>query len=172
MFHAWTSDHDTVRFLQWRPHQLMPEAEEFFERLEQAVTKGEKSYYVVADMQGADVGFASLKVEDGCRAMLGFIVFSPFRGRGYAVEIIRVLCDWSLSQPGIFRVYALCDIENHASSRAMERAGLAREGILKRWAVHPNLGSEPRDVISFAKAKEPNQSITDKPGLHPAVSDC
>ena len=158
LFRAWTSDPDTVRFLQWRPHQVLSEAEEFFDRLEQSIGKKEKSYYVVADVQGADVGFASLKVEDGCRAILGFVVFRPFRGRGYAIEIIRTLCDWGLSEPEIFRVYALCDIENHASIRAMEKAGLAREGILQRWAVHPNLGSEPRDVISFSKTKRLNKA--------------
>ncbi len=163
LFHAWTSDPATVRFLQWRPHQVLSEAEEFFERLEQAAARKEKSYYVVADVHGADVGFASLKVEDGCRAILGFVVFRPFRGRGYAIEIIRTLCDWALSEPGIFRVYALCDIENHASIRAMEKAGLAREGILKRWAVHPNLGSEPRDVISYSKTKKSHAGRSDSP---------
>ena len=155
LFDAWTSDAGSVRFLQWRRHQMLSEAEAFFERLEQATARKEKSYYVVADRQGADVGFASLKVEVGCRAILGFVVFRAFRGRGYASEIIRTLCDWGLSQPEIFRVYALCDIENQASIRAMEKAGFAREGVLQRWAVHPNLGSEPRDVISFSKTKQP-----------------
>jgi RimJ/RimL family protein N-acetyltransferase len=164
LFEAWTSDPATVRFLQWRPHQTLSEAEEFFERLEQATAKKEKSYYVVSDLQGVDVGFASLKVEDGCRAILGFVVFRAFRGRGYASEIIRRLCDWSLSEPEIFRVYALCDAENHASIRAMEKAGLAREGILQRWVVHPNLGSEPRDVISYSKTKPPNKAPEPTPG--------
>ncbi|MES2921735.1 MAG: GNAT family protein [Verrucomicrobiota bacterium] len=157
LFEAWTSDPVTVRYLQWRPHQTLPEAEEFFERLERATASQEKSYYVVSDLSGVDVGFASLKVEEGCRAILGFIVFSAYRGRGYASEIIRKLCDWSLSEPGIFRVYALCDVENKASIRAMVKAGFSQEGILRRWAVHPNVGSEPRDVISLAKTKTPNQ---------------
>jgi [ribosomal protein S5]-alanine N-acetyltransferase len=159
LFHAWSNDGDTVRFLQWRPHGTVAEAEAFFERLEEATAKKEKSYYVVSDTQNTDVGFASLKIEDGCRAIIGFIVFRPFRGRGYASEIIRTLCDWCLSAPEIFRVYALCDIENHASKRAMEKAGLTAEGVLRRWAVHPNISSEPRDVISFAKTKASNQHL-------------
>jgi RimJ/RimL family protein N-acetyltransferase len=154
LFEAWTSDPETVRFLQWRPQRTLAEAEAFFAGLEQATTNQEKSYYVVSEVWGGDVGFASLKVEYGCRVILGFVVFRGFRGRGFATEIIRTLCDWSLSQPGIFRVYALCDVDNQASIRAMEKAGLAPEGVLRRWAVHPNLGSEPRDVISFAKTRE------------------
>jgi len=155
LFAAWTSDPDTVRFLQWRPHRALSEAEDFLAQLERATANHEKSYYVASEVHGGDVGFASLKIEEGCRVILGFVVFRDFRGRGYACEMIRALCDWSFSQPGIFRVYALCDVDNRASIRAMEKAGLVREGILRRWAVHPNLGREPRDVISFAKTREP-----------------
>jgi [ribosomal protein S5]-alanine N-acetyltransferase len=32
----------------------------------------------------------------------------------------------------------------------MEKAGLARDGILRRWLVHPNISSEPRDCFSYA----------------------
>jgi RimJ/RimL family protein N-acetyltransferase len=158
LFDAWTSDSETVRYLQWQPHSSLLEAESFFERLEQATAKKEKSYFVVGDAQGLNVGFASLKIEEECRAIFGFIVFRRFRRRGYAIEIIQAMCDWCLSQPEIFRVYALCDTENHASIRALEKAGLTKEGILRRWAIHPNVGSEPRDVISFAKTKTPNQA--------------
>jgi hypothetical protein len=35
----------------------------------------------------------------------------------------------------------------------MEKAGLGREGLLRRWSVHPNLGDEPRDCLSFARVR-------------------
>jgi RimJ/RimL family protein N-acetyltransferase len=36
----------------------------------------------------------------------------------------------------------------------LEKVGMVREGVLRRWAVFPNLGSEPRDVLSFARIKD------------------
>ena len=36
-------------------------------------------------------------------------------------------------------VWAACDVENHSSARALEKAGLSREGILPQFSVHPNI---------------------------------
>ena len=65
-------------------------------------------------------------------------------------EALSEIVAWSLRQDGVWRVGAICDVENHASARVMEKAGLVREGVLKRWLVHPNLGPEPRDCFSYA----------------------
>ncbi|MDG2167667.1 MAG: GNAT family protein [Opitutales bacterium] len=47
----------------------------------------------------------------------------------------------------------MCDIENPASGRVMEKAGLSLEGTFKRYDIHPNMGDEPRDVHSYAKTR-------------------
>jgi RimJ/RimL family protein N-acetyltransferase len=36
----------------------------------------------------------------------------------------------------------------------MEKAGMQREGILRRWSVHPNITHEPRDSYCYAVVKE------------------
>jgi hypothetical protein len=35
----------------------------------------------------------------------------------------------------------------------MEKSGLTREALLRRWHVSPNIGTEPRDCIFYAKVK-------------------
>ena len=70
-----------------------------------------------------------------------------------SAEALRFLADWALAQPGIFRAWAFCHAEHAASVRVMEKAGLAREAVLRRWAVFPNLGPEPQDCIVCAKVK-------------------
>jgi RimJ/RimL family protein N-acetyltransferase len=35
----------------------------------------------------------------------------------------------------------------------MEKIGMQREGILKRWSVHPNISPEPRDSVCYAITK-------------------
>ena len=52
-----------------------------------------------------------------------------------------------------WRIGAVCDVENRASARVMEKAGLEREGILRRWIIHPNVGFEPRDCFSYAMVR-------------------
>jgi [ribosomal protein S5]-alanine N-acetyltransferase len=68
-------------------------------------------------------------------------------------EIVRVLIDWALSQPSIYRVSAVCDSENLASARVMEKAGMQREGLVHRGVLHPNISDEPRDCWLYAKFK-------------------
>ena len=59
-----------------------------------------------------------------------------------------------LAEPTIWRVQAYCDLENAASARVLEKAGLTREGILRRYIVTPNLSDEPRDVYVYARVRE------------------
>ena len=68
-------------------------------------------------------------------------------------EAVRLLVTWAMQQSPIFRVRAVCDTANLASARVLEKAGLEREGILRRWIVHPNISSEPRDCFVYARVR-------------------
>ena len=59
----------------------------------------------------------------------------------------------SLAVSRFFRVQAFCDVENSQSQRALEKAGLRREGRLERWVVHPNVSAEPRACFMYALVK-------------------
>ena len=49
------------------------------------------------------------------------------------------------------RLYAICHTDHAASYRVLEKCGFAREGILRRHTVFPNLApGEPADVYSYA----------------------
>ena len=40
----------------------------------------------------------------------------------------------------------------HAIDRVLERSGLVYEGRLARYAMFPNISTEPQDVLQYAKA--------------------
>jgi ribosomal-protein-alanine N-acetyltransferase len=68
-------------------------------------------------------------------------------------EVLTEVVNWALQQPSIFRIGAVCDVENVGSARVMEKAGLVREGLLRRWLMHPNVSDEPRDCLSYARVR-------------------
>ncbi|MSU71119.1 MAG: N-acetyltransferase [Opitutus sp.] len=74
-------------------------------------------------------------------------------GYGFAAEALTFLVEWALAQSTIWRAWAFCDVENPGSVRVMEKAGMVREGVLRRWHVCPTLGPEPRDCIVCAKVR-------------------
>jgi RimJ/RimL family protein N-acetyltransferase len=87
------------------------------------------------------------------RADFGFVLARPHWGNGIMPEAISALIQITLGQPLIYRMEATCDLENKASARALEKAGLRREGLLRRYIIHPNISSEPRDSLLYAITK-------------------
>ena len=68
-------------------------------------------------------------------------------------EALTEVVNWALQQPSVWRVGDVVDVDNVASARVMEKAGLEREGLLRRWGSHPNVGDAPRDCLSYAKVR-------------------
>lgn len=83
----------------------------------------------------------------------GYVLARPWWGKGLTAEALAEVARWGLGQPGTRRFGDVCDVGYLASARVMETAGLAREGLLRRWMVLPNAGDEPRDCFSYAKVR-------------------
>ena len=66
-----------------------------------------------------------------------------------------------MNEPAVWRVQAFCDVENRASARVLEKAGLTFEATLKRYMMMPNRSDVPRDMLLFAKVRESENWATD-----------
>jgi RimJ/RimL family protein N-acetyltransferase len=65
-------------------------------------------------------------------------------------EAARAVVDVSLSDPTVRRVWAVCDVDNKASARVMEKIGMSFEAVLRRWVIHPNVSPDPRDSLCYS----------------------
>jgi [ribosomal protein S5]-alanine N-acetyltransferase len=86
---------------------------------------------------------------------LGYALARSAQGRGLMSEAVTALIQWALAQPTVYRVWATCDVDNVASARLLERVGMTREGVLRRWIRHPNVSDEPRDSLCYSIVKAP-----------------
>ena len=93
-----------------------------------------------------------LRIE-GHRADFGYVLGRDYWGQGYATEALQAVVEYALSQDSIVRVWAVCDVENTASARVMEKAGLKREGILRKYIINPHISDEPRDCYCYSIVK-------------------
>ena len=89
----------------------------------------------------------------GHKADLGFVIARPEWSKGYAKEAVQSVVNWAIEQPRIMRVWALCDIDNDTLAWVLEKVRMKREGVLRRFIVHPTVSKEPRDVFCFALIK-------------------
>jgi RimJ/RimL family protein N-acetyltransferase len=136
IFRQYAQDPEVTRYVSWRAHKDLDETREYMRMCQLAW----------------DIGMMIARVTDE-KWELGYVLARLYWGNGYMTEAVRGLVHWALKQKQIYRIWAVCDVDNIASSRVMEKAGMQREGILRRWSVHPNLSPEPRDSYCYAIVK-------------------
>jgi [ribosomal protein S5]-alanine N-acetyltransferase len=153
IFDSYAQDARVTRYLTWRPHKHLQETKDFLADCVAAWTKDERFPFVVSTKESGEIaGMIEIRL-NRFKADVGYVLSAEFWGKGFATEALRSLVEWALSQDSIYRVWALCDADNLASARVLEKAGMQREGLLRRQIIHPNISDEPRDCYCYAIAK-------------------
>ena len=141
-------DPETQRRLNDGP--LSEEAQrETVARTEQQWETGRAAPFVIADARDdRPLGLLNLQLrEDEEVANLAVSVFPEARGRGIASRALRLGALWGLRDLGLARVAAEAAVDNHASIRAIEKAGFQREGTLR---AHCKTHGERHDCVMFS----------------------
>ncbi len=149
----YASDPEVGRYSDWPVRTAMEPLVQFLhDRAARWEAGTEFAWTITLPGEDRAIGGISCHV-DGHAAEIGFLVHRAYWGRGIATTAARAIVGWALSVPGIWRVWASCDIENLASARVLEKAGLEREGTLRRWKMRPNLSTEPRDAFVYSRVR-------------------
>ncbi|RMC34416.1 GNAT family N-acetyltransferase [Paracoccus alkanivorans] len=154
IFHSYATDATVTRFLRWKPHANVVDTAAFL-KLAVSEWDQDKGFPVVAfqrQQPGDLMGMFHSRL-NGHRVNYGYVLRASAWGKGCASEVMRWLVGHALSHPNVFRAEAFCDVDNLASARVMEKAGMTREGILRRYAQHPNISGQPRDCIVYSKVR-------------------
>ena len=153
IFSSYAQDAEVTKYLVWRPHPSVETTRDFLFRCLAAWALGTAFPWVIRRKEDDRIlGMIEIRV-DGYRADLGYVLARPYWGQGIMTEAVRAVVNWALNEPAIYRVWAVCDVDNKASARVLEKAGLQHEGILRSWSIHPNVSPLPRDCICYAKVK-------------------
>ena len=154
VFEAYGQDPEVTRYLIWKPYTDVEPLRDFFLNCIRNWAAN-VSYPYMLCLKGTDVPIGSIHMNiDNFSAGFGYVLAKPYWGQGLIPEALSYLVDWSLTQSEIYRAWAFCDVENPASMRVMEKAGMTREGILRRWHICPTINKEPRDCFVLSKVKE------------------
>jgi RimJ/RimL family protein N-acetyltransferase len=149
----YAADPEVTRFLTWTAHPTLESVTEYV-RTCISDWDADITYRYEICLRGTDNPVGGLRLRpEKTRVLFSYVMARPLWDRGLMSEALRFGVDWALAQPEFFRAYAYCDVENIGSVRVMEKAGMAREGVLRRWQVAPNIGPEPRDVHVCARVR-------------------
>jgi ribosomal-protein-alanine N-acetyltransferase len=150
IYGTYARDPDVTRFLIWRPARTRDDIEAYIRSCLNTLPHRARTYVLQGRKDSVIRGGLDLRQPERHRLEFGYVLARPWWGQGLMTEALTEIVRWGLSQPTIFRISAVCDIDNVASARVMEKAGLMREGLLRRYLIHPAISSEPRDCYSYA----------------------
>jgi ribosomal-protein-alanine N-acetyltransferase len=153
IFTAYSQDAEVTRYLTWRPHESIRQTELFVAKCIVAWEGAARfPWAIVLKSEDRLVGMIEMRL-DHFKADIGYGLAGAYWRQGIMTEAVRQVVDWALSQQEIYRVWALCDVDNRASARVLEKVGMQHEGILRRYIIHPNPSDEPRDCHCYAIVK-------------------
>jgi ribosomal-protein-alanine N-acetyltransferase len=129
-------DAAAVRHLDWGPNA--PEDTAGFLALARAAREAvpRTAYHLAIVLKAADrlVGGCRIEVRSAANGSgdLGYVLDRRHWGHGYATEAIRALVDFGFGRLALHRIWATCDVDNHASARVLDKLGMRREGHLRQ----------------------------------------
>jgi RimJ/RimL family protein N-acetyltransferase len=153
IFDSYAQDPVVTRYLTWLPHQSVETTETFIAYcIDQRASASAFPYVITRRSDGHLFGMIDLRPNQH-GANIGYVLAKEYWRQGIMTEAARCVVDYALAQPALYRVQAFCDVDNVGSARTLERIGMRREGILRRYIIHPAVSNEPRDCYLYAITK-------------------
>lgn len=156
-FAGWSQDAQVLRYLGWRPHKELSETRNQLEWDQARWLKRSGWTWLLAEAQGAPIGLVQLIPQrfDGPahHLRLGYLLARAHWGHGFMREALSAVLAEAFAQSGVWRVDALCDVDNQSSARLLQALQFVSEGVLRCHSLHPNVSAEPRDVSVHARLR-------------------
>jgi ribosomal-protein-alanine N-acetyltransferase len=153
IFEEYAQDPAVTKYLTWRPHKEIGETYDYLRRCLAGWDSASAFTWVLTRKEDGELlGMVEIRIGE-YKADLGYVLARSHWGHGFMPEAVGALVDLAMSSDGIFRVWAVCDIDNAASARVLEKVGMQKEGLLRRWIIHPSVSDEPSDCFCYSKTR-------------------
>ncbi len=147
--YKFSSDVKVTRWLTWPTCDDVDHLLADIRLLDTKWREGREYYWVItaADDQ-ALVGSIACRVSNHT-ADLGFVIDADRWGEGFASEAAAEVLGLLAKHKHFHRVVAVCDIENTASARVLQKIGMRCRGTAREFMVCPNISDQLRDARLF-----------------------
>ncbi|MGE0712714.1 MAG: GNAT family N-acetyltransferase [Planctomycetota bacterium] len=149
IFRDYAQDPEVTRFLTWAPHTDPGETEAFVAALTDDWDRRRCPWVIERRADGRGLGMFDCR-RQGPMAELGYVLAREHWGQGYMSEAIALVRDAVLGS-SLQRLWAVCDVANVGSARALEKAGFRREGTLASYCCRPSRCGALADVHLYAR---------------------
>lgn len=135
MYNNWATDPEVSRYVNWLPHKCIEETEEIIS-LWVSQYENEHCYRWCIVDKASNEAIGSIDVvhlfkEASC-AEIGYAMSRKFWGRGIMTEVFKAVIAYLFDEANFNRIQARFDVDNLASGRVMQKAGLSYEGTMRQ----------------------------------------
>ena len=133
MFCNWANDDEVSRYMRWTTHKDAEETKAVIQNWFEGYKENNKYHWGICLENGEMIGSVGvmLTAEYDFKAELGYCIGRKRWGQGYASEAVRAVIDYMFANTDIERIEAYHSIQNPASGKVMENAGMTCEGFAR-----------------------------------------
>lgn len=153
IYKGWAQNLEVARYTTWVTHSSQQETQTYVENCIADWARNSYTWMIVNKADSTVVGSFAARVHQH-KIGIGYLLAMNWWGKGVMTSIVSTFINEAFKIKTIERIGAVCDIENPASKRVMEKAGMQYEGILLSWMKHPNMGVNARDCHSLSITAE------------------
>ena len=128
--HQNSLDEDTRRFL---PDEVFETVDAAKETIEFLMSQYENSdsvgplVYPVLLADGTNIGYVQAVPTENAAWEIGYHIAKQYTGKGYATEAVTAFLPEIMKKLNLKTIYGICDAENFASCKVLEKCGLKME---------------------------------------------
>lgn len=152
MYHNWASDPEVCKFLSWGPHGNIEISKQRVKQWAEDTRINNYNWAIylkrVDQVIGSITAVNSDERSKSCE--IGYCIGKEYWGEGIVTEALRAVMHFLFYEVGYQRIEARHDVENIASGRVMQKAGMhqdkiVRNGNLRRDGIY-------YDIVVYSKA--------------------
>ena len=158
--YEYTSDPKVTRHLEWPEHTEMSLTEAFVINAIETYEFEKHAFLWAIELTSEAKMIGVIRVLDyspkNKRAEISYILNPAYQGKGYIGEAIDTFLNYCFQDLSIQRIQAKCTIDNVSSEKVMQKAGMQREAIMKKYFY---INDEYKDALLYAVTDDMYQNI-------------
>ena len=155
IFREWANYANVTKYLMWEPHKSISETKTFLMGVLSGYERSDNYYYWAVELKndGILIGsiFADITDERSKVANAGYCFGERFWNCGYATEAFRAVVGYMFYDVNINRIEAYHSVNNPASGRVMQKAGMIQEGFARQKYITGNNEEQDCDLYGLVK---------------------
>ena len=158
IYQNWAQQINVARYTTWMPHKSCQETKDYVENCLKGWHRDNYTW-TIEDKATLEIAGSFAARLNGHKVEIGYLLAQQYWGKGIMTEVVSSFITQAFKLDTVERVGAVCDVENPASRRVMEKAGMNYEGILASWMIHPNMGPKARDCYCLSITREHHEHL-------------